>query len=117
MFGTNQNPTRPVGVRIPEGQLQPDEDKRFGPPKTVKHAARCEFVAVEYYDVNGKSHTDVFLRAGDAYYQPPNSEQWAGALRPTTKWLADGINTLVKVQETPDALHAEDTVDVMEPTK
>ena len=79
---------RAMGVTTPEGQGNP---RNAGPENTVQNAMEVTFVAVQYWDEYGRSHQDVLLRMGEDYYKPPNSEDWARALKGVASWLSKGV--------------------------
>jgi hypothetical protein len=102
---------RQQGVMIPKGQLNADLPN--GPPNTVAFVAPCQMMAVQYYDETGKGHRDVLLKAGDVWYKPPQSEEWAAALRNLADWLIAGINQKIAEYEAKDVIPAQDAVDVV----
>jgi hypothetical protein len=112
-----QTGQRPLGVTIPQGQLQNREDDdrpKLGNPRTVRNAVRANFVAIEYTDINGKFHTDVVLEVGNQLYMPPNSEQWTVQLKPLADWLLKGTKALLDAQRPVSAgeVPVEDKVDI-----
>lgn len=76
MFNTA---TRPVGVKIPEGQLSERTDL---PSLTLVHLVPMEFLAAQYVDKSGKMVTGLFVKSGSDWYQAPNGEQWLAQFRP-----------------------------------
>lgn len=76
------------GVTVPQNQGSPANE---GPANTVIHAIEVKFVAVEFFDGNGRRGTDVLLEMNGEYYAPPNSAQWAAALKGAAKWMREGI--------------------------
>lgn len=103
---------RQQGVMTPEGQGNP---RNAGPENTVIHAREVTFVAVEYFDESGRRHQDVVLRMGKDYYKPPNSEQWAQALRVVSGWLSEGIKGKLAVSST--RVPVSDEVSVVDEVK
>ena len=100
---------RAQGVTTPEGQGNP---RNAGPENTVKNAMEVTFVAVEYWDEYGRQHQDVLLRMGNDYYKPPNSEDWARALRGTASWLSKGI--AAKLSAPASRVPVDDSVSVLD---
>jgi len=103
------SPGRPVGVVIPNAQ----RPQTRGEPRTVSHAVPCSMVAVQYYDEDGTEHRSVLLRVANKLYVPPNSENWAGALKESAGWLAKGVEGLISDSGT---VPTADSVDVLKPT-
>lgn len=81
-------PTSRGGVATPATQGLPMNEL---PTNTVINAMEVKFVAVEYGDANGRKTLEVLLELGGEYYTPPNSQQWAAALKGVSKWLREGI--------------------------
>ena len=102
MFGTE----RQVGVRLHEGPVQTGR----GTPRTLTNAVPCEMVACEYCDDAGKKHVAVVVKVGAKHYMPPNSEQWAAALRPVSEWLQEAIDREISSKDAP--IPSEDAVDM-----
>lgn len=82
------------GVTAPANQGSPANE---GTANTVISAAPVEFVAVEYYDGEGRRRRDVLMKLGDEYYTPPNSQEWAGSLKSVRPWLRDGTRKKMPV--------------------
>jgi len=82
-----------------------------GPPNTVAHVVPANMVAVQYFDEYGKAHSTVLLKVGGMVYHAPNGEQWAGALRPASGWLAEKVKTVMDSKDAP--LPVTDAVDVI----
>jgi hypothetical protein len=82
MFPYQPLQQRSVGVSVNTPQAT------VGIPKTLMYSVPAQMMAVQYADEQGGVHTAVVLRVGNAWYMPPNAEQWAGALRPLAPWLA-----------------------------
>ena len=71
-----------------------------GNPKTLVHFAPAEMVAVQYIDENGTARATVVLKVGNAWYMPPNSEQWSSNLRPLAGWLEKQCEAQVSARQT-----------------
>lgn len=99
---------RSQGVRIPDGQ----RTTKAGEPNTVTRAYEASMVAVEYTDENGRQETDVLFKVGNTIYMPRDSKQWTGALKPCSKWLAQGVLNILADQKPVDA-PTHDSVDVV----
>ena len=82
MFNTNR------GVTAPQNQGNP---ANAGPANTVVQAIEVKFVAVDFFNGEGRRSTDVVLEMNGEYYAPPNSAQWAAALKGVGKWMKEGI--------------------------
>lgn len=105
MFGRQQ------GVTIPKGQLNAGLEK--GPPNTISHANVVEQVALQWYDENGTAHPDVWLRIGGQYYIPPNSEEWAAALKPVKETFILQLEAMLSDQVDKDVAPTKDAVDIV----
>lgn len=95
-----------VGVLQPSGQ--PGEQ---APAKRVTHCAEVKFYAVRYGSEDGTAHTAVLMKAGDAWYMPPNAEPWSQSLKPLAPWLAKQLSDQITSQSAPTP--KEDSVDVL----
>lgn len=94
------------GVTQPKNQGMPANQ---GPSNTVISVVPCEFVAVQYYDRDGRLTNDVLMLMGGEYYAPPNSVEWAKELHPVHTWLSNGIKKRIPQE---NAAPAEDSVDI-----
>lgn len=97
------------GVTLPANQGRPVNE---GTANTVVSAMRCEFVAVEYFDPQGRRIRDVLLKAGDEYYTPPNSVAWTDALKSVKPWLRDGIRQKLPL-DAAEGLKVSDNVEIL----
>jgi hypothetical protein len=72
--------------------------------------APAQFVAVEYFDADGRRHRDVALDVGGEYWFARDGEAWTGDLRQAKPWLRDGIKAKLPL---PEATRITDNVDVL----
>lgn len=98
------------GVTMPANQGSPRGE---GPSQTVVNVSPCTFVAVEYFDSEGRRVRDVFMKMGDEYYAPKNSVEWTRDLGVVRPWLRDSINRKLPVPD--GAVKISDSVDVLTP--
>jgi hypothetical protein len=97
------------GVTAPQNQGNP---ANAGPANTVIQAVEVKFVAVEFFNGEGRRGTDILLEMNGEYYAPPNSAQWAAALKGVAKWMKEGLakkmpSGNVRVPTTVDILSEE----------
>ena len=109
MFNTQQ---RPVGVKIPEGQLAEKSDL---PSLTLIHLMLLEFCAAQYVDKSGRKVTGLFVKSGKDWYQAPNGEQWLAQFRELSdKMLKNTLDKYAHLKGTdPADVPTEDNVDVI----
>ena len=110
MFNTQ---TRPVGVKIPEGQLSERSDL---PSLTLVHLMPLEFMAAQYVDKAGKKVTGLFVKNGEDWYQAPNGDQWLAQFRTLSPKMDENAKAMyAKITGVPDNADVplEDNVDVI----
>lgn len=100
------------GVTTPINQGRPANE---GLPNTVVSAMKCEFVAVEYFDHQGRKVNDVLMKAGDEFYMPPGSTVWAESLKSVKPWLKNGILQKLPIDafDAASAVKVADKVDIL----
>jgi hypothetical protein len=106
MFGSG-NGQRPTGVKIaqegPVGQ---------GKPNTIVAVDEAKFYTVHLFDERGRPTSMVVMEAAGVLYTPPNTMEWAKALRAAPKWVVDGMKKQIEAKK-PVAVPDSDQVDVM----
>ena len=105
MFGRGQ------GVTISESQRNAGKEK--GPPGTISHAYVVEQIALQWFDESGKAHDDVWLKIGDNYFIPPESELWASKLSQVKDTFARQLVAMMQDSEIKDVAPTKDAVDVV----
>lgn len=94
MFDT-KNPFRPVsGVVIPT-----ETSTEQAPQNKIVQCLPIEMFGVVYGDDSGRAHRTVFVKMGTDWYEAPNSETWAGSLRPVLTKFAKQLDDMVSGQE------------------
>jgi hypothetical protein len=110
MFNTQQ---RPVGVKIPEGQLSERSDL---PSLTLVHLMPLEFMAAQYVDKSGKKVVGLFVKNGKDWYQAPNGDQWLSQFRALSPKMEENAKAMYAkntgITDTTD-VPLEDNVDVI----
>ena len=101
MLQTNRGVTTPVNQGAPANE---------GTANTVVSAHPVEFVAVEFFDGEGRRRKDVLMKLGDEFYTPPNSQVWAESLKRVQPWLRDGTR---KKMPTSGPVPTQDDVDII----
>lgn len=84
------------GVVVPLGQFEDDSSR--GTPLTVSHAYLALMVPAQWFDKDGKGHTEMLFIMGDKVYRDPNGEDWARRLQQLTDDMAGKILPTVKSQ-------------------
>lgn len=111
MYG-NQQP-RPVGVKIPDGQIYDRSDK---PALTVLGVLDLTFRGVQYVDKTGKKKNMlVLMDQNGVQYEAPNGESWLNGLRPLSEDFNKNIQNFVDLNRPvdPAEIPTEDQVDVV----
>src|SRR3989304_4972753 len=101
-----RNKLKPDGVRIATSQ-----DLETGPPQTLEYIAPMQFFGLQYFDERGTRRRLVVAELYGKFYAAPNSEEWAGKLKPLSKWIADQIDKK-SADERPVEVPTDDAVDV-----
>lgn len=105
LFGRNQ------GVTIPKGQRNAGLEK--GPPNTIGAIAEVKQYAVQWFDEAGKQHPDMWVRIGNIWYKPVNSEEWASEIGQVKDTFINQAEAMVAPKAGKDAAPTEDSVDVV----
>lgn len=109
MFET-KNPFRPVqGVRRNEVNTVSTEQ---APTNTIVACMPLEMYGVMYGDDSGRAHRTVFVRMGGQWYEAPNSETWAGGLRPVLSKFTEQLESIALAQKD-KSVPKSDSVDIM----
>lgn len=104
---------RSQGVTIPKGQLHAGLAK--GPPNTISHVAEVKQYALQWYDENGTAHPDVWMKIGDTWYIPPNSEAWAAEIKQVKPIFKTQLDAMIAEYGSQDAAPMQDAVDIVAP--
>jgi len=110
MLGSNQG-HRPVGVKIPDGQLHDKSDKA---DLTVEHLLKMEFFAAQYVE-NGKLKAGLVVHSGGRFYLAPNGSTWLAGMRELSEKMTNNVKSLYeRTQSGPlEGVPVEDTVDII----
>jgi hypothetical protein len=102
---------RPVGVKIPDGQLHDRSDKA---DLTVEHLIPMEFFGAQYVE-NGKLKAGLFVQSGGRFYLAPNGEQWISGMRELSEALTNNVRVIYdRIKGGPlKDVPLEDTVDII----
>ena len=100
--------TRPQGVMIPAGQINPDR----GEPNKVYNVAKMTPYAIEYTDEHGGKHTNIAYLVGDVVYLDQNGERWTAGLRQATGYIKEAVTAAANSAAAP--IPEDDSVDVMD---
>jgi len=102
---------RPVGVKIPEGQINDRSDKA---DLTVEHLLPIEFFAAQYVE-NGKIKQGLFCHSNGVFYMAPNGDQWLAGMRPLSEKLTTNVRHAYEAMKgaIPEDVPVTDTVDVI----
>lgn len=102
---------RQQGVAVPADQRR--EETR-GEPGKVYGVMPLNAIGVRYARGDGKIIREVWYEAGGAYYVPPQSEQFAQALKPVKEEYAKQVAAqLASQRPIEDGSQVETTVDVV----
>jgi len=66
-----------------------------GEPLSVSHAVIGYMVPTQFFDKQGKPHTEMVFVVGDVVYRDPNGERWAAELKVLSDTVADQIKSRV----------------------
>ena len=102
---------RPVGVKVPDGQLYDRSDKA---DLTVEHLLKMEFFAAQYVE-NGKLKSGLIVQSGGHFYLAPNGSTWLAGMRELSAKMTDNVKALYD-QTTSGSIEdvpIEDTVDII----
>lgn len=102
---------RPTGVTIPKGQINAGLEN--GPPNTIGNIVEAKQYAVQWFDETGKQHVDVWFKAGNVWYKPPQSEEWASQLGPVKDVFVKQAESMIGIQAAPADAPTKDAVDVV----
>jgi hypothetical protein len=101
----------PTGVAVPAGQRR--EIERAEPGKVLS-VIPLEALGVRYTREDGRVLREVWYRAGDTFYVPPQAEEFATALKEVKEKYAKQIRAQLASQQVASAgVPVEDTVDVV----
>lgn len=85
-------------VVIPRSQIAArggDGEVISGAPLSVSHAVIGHMVPTQFFDKQGKPHTEMVFVVGDTVYRDPNGERWASELKVLSDTVADQIKSRV----------------------
>jgi hypothetical protein len=102
---------RQQGVAVPANQRR--EDERAEPGKVLS-VVPLEAVGVRYAREDGRVIREVWYRAGEDFYIPPQAEQFAQALKEVKpRYAKQAAALLSSLQDPSVSAPVEDTVDVV----